>query len=779
MTMLFYNLRIVLKDISRFRSHNVISITGLAISLACLFVMGAWAIQELQYDRFHKDSELIFMVTTQMSSENGTSVTIAETPTALASELKNRIPSVEESLNFLYLYGKRVLQVGDRFYEETGVAANPTMLDVFNFPLINGLTDYLDDPDCIFLTEKLGKKLFPDENPLGKVIVYNNAQLLTVRGILKDIPENSSLKFDFIIPKQIESDNNTVWMPLSTNTIIKVAPKTNITDLKKAASAIWRENIEYEQLNIDLLPITKLRYGADFDVFNAKHGNYLKLYSFIGIALLILILASLNYINLMSAYLIKRTDEVAIRKINGASSKNILNYFLLESVVNSLIASVLAIILSAVFIRLFQSMLDATIASKYLIISTISGSIGALIIIGIISGIYPAMITSSFSPLSKSNSDKSLTNKAGLRTALVISQFILSITLTVVSLIIIRQTNYLNSFKLGYNSENIVEIFLPTEGANNFKTIESNLLSNPNIRQVSFARNSPVDVSPFFITDSWKWEGSADETSASIYVLSVDHSYLNIFQMPLLRGRNFAASDNDKDKVIINETLSHLLGFSDPIGRVMYRGDNTFEIIGVVKDFHFQNLSNSIQPQLFKYSASQNRMFVELGQNIEQGITAIKDQFDQFYNLPFSYSFIDHQIKGLYAAESKISLGIIVFTILTIILSCIGLIGLITFNLELRVKEIGIRKICGSNISEVLLLLNRDIIKWFLVGFIISCMLSWYSMTKWLEHFSFKITLEWWIFLSGGFIIFLVTALTTTGLTWKAARQNPVESLNK
>lgn len=779
MTMLLYNLRIALKDISRFTSNSVISITGLAISLACLFVMGAWAIQELQYDRFHKDPELIFMVTTEMSSGNGKSVTIAETPTALASELKNRIPSVEESFNFLYLYGKRVLKIGDSFYEETGVAANPTMLDVFNFPLVSGLSDYLHDPDCIFLTEKLGKKLFPDENPLGKVIVYNNEQPLTVRGILKDIPENSSLKFDFIVPKQIESDNNIAWMPLSTNTIIKIAPKTNIADLKTAASAIWRENIEYEQLNIGLLPITKLRYGADFDVFNAKHGNYLKLYSFIGIALLILILASLNYINLMSAYLIKRTAEVGIRKINGASSKNILNYFLLESVINSIIASVLAIILSAVFIRLFQSMLDATIASKYLVISTISGSIGALIIIGIISGIYPAIITSSFSPLTKLNSDKSLTNRAGLRSALVISQFILSITLTIVSLIIIRQTNYLNNFELGYNSKNIVEIFLPTEGANNFKTIKSNLLSNPNIRQISFARNSPVDVSPFFITDNWKWEGSADETSTSIYILSVDHFYLDIFHIPLLRGRNFSASENDNDKVIINENLSHLLGFSDPIGRVLYRDDETFEIIGVVKDFHFQNLSNSIQPQLFTYSASQNRMFVEIGQNIEQGINAIKDQFDQFYNLPFSYSFIDHQIKGLYAGESKISLGIIVFTILTIILSCIGLIGLITFNLELRVKEIGIRKICGSNIAEVLLLLNRDIMKWFLVGFIISCMLSWYFMTKWLEDFSFKISLEWWIFLSGGFIIFIITALTTTGLTWKAARQNPVESLNK
>ena len=198
--MLFYNLRIALKNISRYKSHTVITMTGLAISLACLFVMGAWAIQELQYDRFHKDPEFIFMVTTEMSSENGKSVTIAETPTALASELKNRIPSVEESFNFLYLYGKRILQIGDSFYEETGVAANPTMLDVFNFPLVSGLTDYLDDPDCIFLTEKLAKKLFPGETATGKVIMYRNEKALTVRGIIKDIPENSSLKFDFIVP---------------------------------------------------------------------------------------------------------------------------------------------------------------------------------------------------------------------------------------------------------------------------------------------------------------------------------------------------------------------------------------------------------------------------------------------------------------------------------------------------------------------------------------------------------------------------------------------------
>lgn len=776
--MLFHNIRTALQNILRFKSHTIIGLTGLAISLACLFVITAWAIQELQYDRFHNAPGSVFMVTTEMSSKNGNNVIIAETPPALANELKRRIPSLEQSLDLIYLYGKRILQSGDNSYEETGVAADPRMLEVFNFPIIEGNSNLLDDPNSIFITEKLGKKLFADEAPIGKVIGYNNDRVLTVRGILKDIPENSSLKFDFIVAKQIESDSNSSWWPLSTNTFIKIAPKASLADISDLANTIWRENIEYEQFTINLVPITKLRYGSDFEVFNAKHGNYLKLYSFIGIAILILILASLNYVNLVSAYLFKSRGDLGIRKINGATSKNIFSYILIESVIILLIASLMAVLLSAIFIRLFQYLADVNIVAKYLVISSISGSIAAIIIIGIISVLYPALVTSLHSPFSKKHTNNSLSYKARLKNAFVISQFILSITLTTASLILIRQTNYLNKFDLGYNSQNIVQIFLPTEGAGNFETIKSSLLSDPNISQVSFARISPVDVSSFFLSEGWSWEGLQDESSTSIYSLSVDNSYLDIFRIPFLSGRNFVATESDNDKVIINEQLSHMLGFGDPIGKLLNQGDNTFEIIGVVKDFHFQNLSNSIKPQLFTYSASQNRMFVEINQNTEQGLNAIKEQFDRFFNVPFSYSFIDKQIKGLYANESKISLGIIVFTVLTIILSCIGLIGLLTFNLELKVKEIGIRKVCGSTVTEVIVLLNRDIIKWFLVGAFISCCISWYAMTKWLENFSFRVSLDWWLFFAGAFIIFAITALSATWLTWKAARQNPIRSIN-
>lgn len=776
--MLFYNIRTALQNILRFRSHTVIGLTGLAISLACLFVITAWAIQELQYDRFHKSAGSIFMVTTEMSSRNGNSVTLAETPTALAPELKKRIPSIEQSFDLIYLYGKRVLNIGENRYEEAGIAADPDMLDVFNFPLVEGNSNLLDDPNSIFITEKLGKKLFPDEAPIGKVIEYNNERVLTVKGILKNIPENSTLKFDFIVSKQIESEPNSTWWPLSTITFIKIAPNSNTEDMKDLANTIWRDNVEYEQFTINLVPITKLRYGSDFAVFNAKHGNYLKLYSFIGVAILILILASLNYVNLISAYLSKSTDNLGVRKINGATSGNIFGYILIESVLILFIASLIAVLLSAIFIRLFQYLVDVNIVSKYLVISSLSGSIGSIMIIGIISVLYPALVTSSYSPFLKKDTNNSLFHKTRLKNAFLVSQFILSITLTTISLIIIRQTNYLNKFDLGYNSQNIVEVFLPTEGAGNFETINNNLLSDPNISQVSFARISPVDVSSFFIYDDWRWEGLQDESSTSIYNISVDNSYLDLFRIPFLSGRNFLATESDTNKVIINEKLSLMLDLGDPIGKVISRADRSFEIIGVVKDFHFQNLSNSIKPLLFTYSASQNRMFVEINQNTEQGLNAIKNQFDRFFNVPFSYSFIDNKIEELYADESKISMGIIVFTILTILLSCMGLIGLLTFSLELKVKEIGIRKVCGSTLTEIMLLLSKDIIKWFLVGFVISCWISWYSMNRWLEGFAFRISLDWWLFIAGSFIVFSVTALISSILILNAARQNPVKSLS-
>ncbi|MDD4031716.1 MAG: ABC transporter permease, partial [Bacteroidales bacterium] len=731
----------------------------------------------LQYDRFHHQSESIYLATTEMKDNAGNIITFPETPTILAQELRNKVPAIEHSFHFMYLYGKRIIKSGNNSFEETGIAADSEMLAVFNFPLIEGDINFLDDPDAIFITEKLAKKLFSNEMATGKVVMYRKEKALTVKGVIKDIPENSSLKFDFIVPYQIEMGNNLAWWPVSDATFIKIDANTDIAKTKQMASAIWRENVAEKQYGINFIPITKLRYGADFDVFNAQHGNYLKLYSFIGIALLILILASLNYTNLVSAYSMKRVGEVGIRKVNGASSGNILKYFLAESVIHSMIASSLAIVLSMVFIRLFQMILDVNLASKYLIISYISGTIGSLIIVGIILGLYPAFITSSFSIFPKNLRNNSSPHQNKLRNAFVLSQFVLSITLTIVCLVIIIQTNYLNKFDVGYDSHNVVRIYMPPQGIKDFETIKNDLLSNPNIEQVSFAGASPVNLSSFFAAKNWEWEGLKKGASTSIYRLMVDHTYLDVFQIPLLKGRAFSASKTDKDKVIINEKLAGLLGFNDPVGKIVRQGGNNFEIIGVVKNFHFQSLSNNIQPLLFMYSDKENRMFVKISHNTTQSLDAIKKQFAQFYDQPFSYNFVDDDLKELYINESKISLGMLVFTILAIILSCIGLIGLVTFNIESKTKEVGVRKVCGAKITEIIVLLNENIIKWFLVGFLVSCILSWFLMSKWLENFAFRITLSWWIFISGAFMVLMITALTVSWQTWKAASTNPVDSL--
>jgi ABC-type antimicrobial peptide transport system permease subunit len=712
-----------------------------------------------------------------MKDNTGSVVTFPETPNILASELKNKIPTIEKSAHFLYLYGKRKLKSGNNSFEETGIAADSKILEVLNFPLSEGNINFLDDPNAIFITEKLAKKLFPNEISTGKVIVYGNEKALTVKGIIKDIPENSSIRFDFMVAYQIEMGNNLDWWPCSDATFIKIASKTDIAETKRIVRTLWRENVKDQQYDINFIPVTKLRYSANFEAFNARHGNYLKLYSFIGIALLILILASLNYTNLVSAYSFKRARVVGIQKVFGASSGNILKYFLAESVINSIMASTLAIILSVLFIRLFQLILDIDVTSKYLIISYIYGTIGSMLMVGIISGLYPALITSSFSPFSRLQRNNPAPRQNKLRNGFILSQFILSITLTIVSLIIILQTNYLNKFDVGYNPHSIVKIYLPPQGIKNFETIKNNLLSNPDIEQVSYAAASPVNLSPFFATKNWEWEGLKEGSATSVYRLLIDQAYLDVFQIQLRQGRSFSASKTDKDKVIINEKLAAILGFDDPTGKIISQGEKKYEIIGVVKNFHFQNLSNNIQPLLFNYSDKENRIFIRTNNNTEQSLNFIKKQYEQFFDQPFSHSFVDDELKELYMNENKISLGVIVFTILAIILSCIGLIGLVTFNIESITKEIGIRKVCGAKITEIVMLLNKDIIKWFLAGLFSSCLLSWILMTIWLENFAFRITLNWWIFISGASIIMIITALTVSWQTWKAARKNPVDAL--
>jgi putative ABC transport system permease protein len=777
--MLKYNIRIALRNLFRLKSHTIISLTGLIIGLACVFVISAWTIQELQYDRFHEQSESIYMVTTEIKDNNDNVNSFPETPPPLAEELKENIPAIENSFHFIYLYGGRLIKRGNKSFKETGIAADPILLEILNFKLREGSLTSLGEPNSILLTEKLSQKLFPNEMPVGKNIIYGKDKLLNVRVIINDIPENSSLKFDYIISYQIVSGNPNEWWQLSDATFIKTRLHADINEIKNVAQEVWRKRITDEQYDINFIPITKLRYGAKFDFFNAEHGNYQKLYAFMGIALLILVLACLNYTNLVSAYSIKRANEVSIRKVNGASSNSLLKYFITESSLVSVIAWILAVLLAKIFIHFFQLILNVNISFKYLNFSFCTGFFAALIIVGLISGIYPAIMTSSILPFNTKATcnNNSFRFQGKLKNVFVLSQFILSISLTIACLVIFRQTNYINNFNVGYEKENIIRVELPQEDAKAFQAIKNDFVANSNIEQVCFAGASPVNLPPIFTTENWKWEGLKEGTPTSIYRLYVDHNYLNVFQIPLIEGRFFSSSKTDTDKVVINEKLATLIGSDNPAGKTIRHGDNKFEIIGIVKDFHFQHLTNNIHPLLFMYSDTKNNMFVKINHNSQLALEQIHRQFAKFSDQPFSFRFVNEEYNDLYKNEKKISIAILVFTIMTIILSCIGLIGLVIFNTEIKTKEIGVRKVYGATTNEIILMLNKSILKRFLTGFIISCILSWIVMNKWLENFTFRVTIDWRVFITGGLIIMVIVTFTVSWLTWKAAIKNPMDTL--
>lgn len=462
--MILYHIRSAFKFILKFRSHTAFSLVGLVIGLACVLIILAWTLQELRFDRFHHRSDFIYMVTTDIKDNTGNMNRFPETPPPLAAALEQQIPQIESGFHFLYLYGKRSIGTEEITFKEEGIAASPEFLEVFNFPLIFGRASELDDPNSIFLSQRLADKIFADVSPVGQELLYKDGRGLIVRGVFKNVPRNSSLQFDFLIPYEIEYGISEEWWQLSDATFIKMAPWADAEEVYNLMKAVWREKITDEQFNIGIIPITDLRYGADFEFFNVEHGHgsRKKLYMFMGVALLILILACLNYVNLILAYAIKREYETWIRKVHGASTGNITNYLMIESMMLSVVAWGLAILLSKLGLRMFENLMGVVIDPSYFYFCIAFGLIIAIIIVGLASGFYPALRAGSGILIHSSEASKpNLRSQKNLRNALVMSQFVLSITLTISSLIIIRQAHYMMEFDTGYTKQDIVEFYLP------------------------------------------------------------------------------------------------------------------------------------------------------------------------------------------------------------------------------------------------------------------------------------------------------------------------------
>jgi putative ABC transport system permease protein len=778
--MILYHIKSAIRTIFKFRSHTAYSLVGLIIGLACVFIISAWAIQELRYDRFHKGSEQIYMVTTDIKDNTGGVNSFPETPPPLAEALESQIPQIENGFRFLYLYGGRTIETDSISFKEEGIAATPEFLEVLNFPLVSGMAKELDDPNSIFLSQNLAKKIFPEGSPLGKELLYKDNQVLVVKGVFKNVPRNSSLQFNFLIPYEIEYGISENWWQLSDATFIKLANSADKDGVHLIMKKIWREKFSDDQYNPGLIRITDLRYGADFEFFNAEHGsgNRNKLYMFIGVAMLILILACLNYLNLISAYAVKRENEVWIRKVNGATTGNMASYFILESVTLSLVAWVLATLLSILGLRIFEDLMGIVISTHYFKLILGFGLIISIGIVGIASGFYPAFRAGSLVLLRKKVARRqNVLFQRNLRNAFVLSQFILSIALTISCIIIIRQATFLMEFETGFTKQDIVEFKLPVKNDQFSPEIRNALEADPNVEGFSFGGLSPVSLTVLNTTEKWEWEGLEEGAHNSFYRLSVDENYLNVFQIPLIEGRFFSSLGTDQNRIVINETLAGLLGFENALGHTLrWRGEE-YEIIGVVRDFNFQHLSNEIRPFLFMYSGAEGRLFVKIKSGVEGTVGQIQAQLSGLSDNPAKYNYVIEQHEELYKGEQQILSAVLIFTIVCILLSCLGLIALVTFGTEARTKEIAIRKVFGIETREMMLKLNLSNIKLFLPGLVIGGLAAWLIMREWLEEFVYRRRIEWWVFLLGAFIILLISLLSVSVQTWKAAKQSPAVAL--
>jgi putative ABC transport system permease protein len=780
MNLIRYNIIRALRYILKFRSHTAFSLVGLVIGLACVFIISAWTFQELRFDRFHHEADHIYMVTTDIKDNAGNVNRFPETPPPLAEALEEQIPQIEKGFHFLYLYGGRSLEANEISFKEEGIAASPEFLEVLNFRLISGIAKELDELNSIYLSQSLAAKLYPGVDPLRKEVLYRDSMVLVVKGIFKDVPRNSSLQFDFLIPYEIEYGISDEWRQLSDATFIKTSPSADMEKVHLLMKEIWSERITDDQYNIGIIPITDLRYDADFEFFNAEHGHgsRKKLYMFLGVAMMILILACLNYMNLISAYAIKRDNDIWIRKVHGASAGNITNYFMIESVFLSIFAWGLATLLSLLGIRVFEKLMGIVISSTYFYISVGIGFITAIIIVGLASGLYPAIRAGS-GVLVKSNDSRKpdFMFQARLRNGFVVSQFVLSIALTVSSLIIIRQADFMMKFETGYAKQDIVDFYLPVNDDQALHHIKNWLNANPNVEGYSFGSKAPVNLTFLNTMEKWRWEGLEEEAHTSFYRLTADEEYLNVFEIPLTEGRFFSSLATDQNQIVINETLAGLTEYENPVGQIIRRGENEYEIIGVVRDFNFQHLSNEIRPLLFMNNGSKKHLFVKIKSNTEETVKQIQEQISELSDNPVNYSFIIDEHDELYKGEQQILSAILIFTLLSILLSSLGLIGLVTYNTETKTKEIAIRKVFGSETREMMITLNLNILRMFLPSMILGCFIAWLIMRGWIADYVYRRGLEGWVFLIGSIIILVVALLSVSIQTWKAAKQSPAVAL--
>ena len=779
------------RNLIKSKVFSLINILGLTIGITVCMMIFLFIMNEFSYDNFHKDGDRIYRVMRNMTNEGKTSkVSYLSGPyaPALMNDFKGQIENVVRVRQ-----NDNLITIGNQsFHEKKVIDADSNFFKFFSFTLIKGNQNtVLQNPNSIVLSETTAKRYFgTTDNALEKTIVLDKNVPLKVTGIARDVPSNSHIEFDMVIPLENykgESWMNT-WINNAVYSYVKLSPNVNEAQVEKQFPVFMEKYMGKDMrkygfhFTLSLTPLKDVYFSEPaFD--GVKHGDKSVVYIFLSVAILILLIACINFMNLSTIRAAERSKEVGLRKVLGALRNNLVWQFIGESVLLTLISCILAVGILLLVMPWYNQVLGYSLSVSWNAMPIWLFLSGIIIIVGFLAGSYPAFFLSGFSPI-KALKGKMSMGKSGssFRQALVILQFSISVFLIIATVIIAKQMNYVKNKQLGYNQDQTVIVPLNNNDIyTNMDAFKTSLQNESNVQSVSLMSGEPGG---YFDAHMFDVEGQTNRLLSRTEF--ADLEFVKTLGLKIIAGRNFSSSfpTDTTDAVLVNKTFSTKMGWNpdQAIGKWIQnttRDSTKRRIVGVVADFNFQSLRSNIEPLVISPAQDRRVVLVKLKSgNIKARVATVENQYKKYASAyPLEYTFLDQKFGDLYEKDIRQQSILSMFAGLAIFIACLGLFGLASFTATKRFKEIGVRKVLGSSVKSIVLLLSMDLLKPVLIATCISIPVGYWAMNKWLQNFAYKTTLSWWIFVLAAFVTILIALITVSFKAVKAAIANPVDSL--
>ena len=780
---------------------SVINIFGLSIGLACSVLIMVFVWHELNYDKFNEKADRIYRIS-QRALVGNTQINQTYTPAPLSEAILKEYPEIEAITRFASA-GRQTVKYGDKVFIEKGVQlVDSSLFDVFTLPFLKGSPKAaLNQPNTVVITESIAKKYFGNEDPLDKILrIYDDEsdKAYTVTGVIKDIPDNSHFHIDFFISLISNKGfyDGKEWFNNSFKTYFVLQKGVNYKDFEAKLPAFTNKYLfggKYEELKVKnkgsfwemyLQPLLDIHLNSDISGEFEPNGKKSYVYIFFVVAIIILLIACINFMNLNTAKSSARAREVGVRKVVGARRKSLIVQFIGESIFTSIVALAIGMAIAETLLPAYGNLLGRHLEIHYFNNYYVLPLLGLLaLLVGLVSGSYPAFFLSSFKPVNVLKGKLNGGNKRPwLRNTLVVVQFTISIVLIIGTLVIYKQLMYLQKERLGFNKEQVILLRNPFALGKNSQIFKDEVKKFDGIESVTFSTAIPGKS---FSNIGFSSEG---KNGFSLNICICDQDFQSVMKLEMEKGRFF--SDDfiaDTSAIIINEAAAKLLEWEEPIGKIITGGwykTTNYKVIGVVKDFYYESKHQKVRPMsLFKLNGAFNWTPSFISIRIKSGkfneiIKYLDNSWRKFANgLPIEYTFLSEEYDILYKNEKQTNQLFSVFSVLAIFISCLGLLGLTSYMAEQRTKEIGIRKVMGASVSKITVILSSNFTRWVLLSNIFAWPLAYFLMTKWLENFAYKVSISWWIFLLAGLISIIIALLTISYQSIKAASRNPIESL--